>query len=153
MQDPQTIEFKFESPQQSPGYLLAQLTLLWQRKQKKALDELDITHTQFVLLSSIAFLSKSSSEVTQIDIANLNNYDRMMVSKVLRTLEIKALIKRTEHNTDTRAKIVVLTPSGTTILQSALTKVENSDMEFFYTLKDDLPGFNKSMLELIKANK
>jgi len=28
-------EFSFKGPNDSPGYLLAHLTMLWQRKQKK----------------------------------------------------------------------------------------------------------------------
>lgn len=79
------INFKFKSPEESPGYLLGQLNLIWQRNQKKVLDPLDLTQTQFVLLAALAWLSKTKNEVTQVDIANQGNADRMMVSKVLRT--------------------------------------------------------------------
>lgn len=151
MQD--KFEFIFKSPEESPGYLLAQLTLLWQRKQKKALDPLDITHTQFVLLTSIAWLSNNNENVTQVEIANFNNFDRMMVSKVLRTLENKKLIHRQEHSTDTRAKIVTITTSGKGILQSALTQVENADIDFFSSLENNIAPFNSNMLKLINANK
>lgn len=151
MQD--KFEFIFKSPEESPGYLLAQLTLLWQRKQKKALDPLDITHTQFVLLTSIAWLSNNNENVTQVEIASFNNFDRMMVSKVLRTLENKKLIYRQEHSTDTRAKIVTITTSGKGILQSALTQVENADIDFFSSLESNIAPFNSSMLKLINANK
>ncbi|MDO7743938.1 MAG: MarR family transcriptional regulator, partial [Pedobacter sp.] len=81
------IDFHFKSPDDSPGYLLGQLTTLWQRKLKRVLDPLDLTQTQFVLLAALAWLSKENDAVTQIDIANQGNADRMMVSKVLRTLE------------------------------------------------------------------
>ena len=147
------VDFLFKSPDDSPGYLLAQLTLLWQRKQKKALDPLGLTHTQFVLLSSIAWLSKDNESVTQVDIASFNNFDRMMVSKVLSTLESKGLIYRQEHSTDTRAKIVRITSNGKEILQSALSQVENADIEFFSCLNSSVVPFNLSMLKLISANK
>lgn len=150
---PDKIEFLFKKPEDSPGYLLTQLTLLWQRKQKKVLDTLDLTHTQFVLLTSIAWLSITNKSLTQVEIANRNNFDRMMVSKVLRTLQTKKLITRQEHDTDTRAKIVKLTPGGKKILQAALTKVENADIDFFSTLGTKLSGFNESMLKLIENNK
>ncbi|MFZ0595451.1 MAG: MarR family transcriptional regulator, partial [Flavobacterium sp.] len=81
------INFHFKSPKDSPGYLLGQLTMLWQRRLKKVLDPLDLTQTQFVLLAALGWLSKKSNCVTQVDIANQSNSDRMMVSKVLRTLE------------------------------------------------------------------
>jgi len=52
------IEFQFKSPNDSPGYLLGQVTMLWQRKQKRVLDPLDLTQTQFVLLAALGWLSK-----------------------------------------------------------------------------------------------
>lgn len=150
---PKKIEFKFKSPNDSPGYLLGQMSMLWQRKQKKALDPLDLTHTQFVLLAALAWLSKKSDNVTQIDIANQSNADRMMVSKVLRTLEEKKFITRQEHQTDTRAKTIQLTAIGEGILQKAIIEVENTDAAFFSILGKDLALFNAEMVKLIDYNK
>lgn len=147
------IDFIFESPEKSPGYLLAQVTLLWQRKLKKTLDPLDLTHTQFILLASIAWLTNKHESITQVEIAKHNNFDRMMVSKVLRILQQKKLITRQEHETDTRAKIVKLTTSGKKILQTALTKVEKTDVIFFSSIDKKLSDFNTNMTKLIKANK
>jgi DNA-binding MarR family transcriptional regulator len=147
------IEFYFKSPDDSPGYLLGQLTMLWQRKQKKVLDPLDLTHTQFALLCALAWLSNNSNNVTQIDIANQTNFDRMMVSKVLRTLEDKKFVTRQEHETDTRAKTIRLTNIGETVLQKAIIEVENADLDFFATLDTKLSQFNKNMVQLIDKNK
>ncbi len=149
----QEVEFRFKSPNDSPGYLLAHLTMLWQRKQKKALDPLDLTHTQFVLLASLSWLSRESNAVTQVDIANQSNADRMMVSKVLRTLEEKKFITRQEHERDTRAKTIQLTDAGRETLQKAIIQVENTDKEFFATIEANLSSFNASMLKLIDENK
>lgn len=147
------IEFQFSSPEESPGYLLGQLTTLWQRKQKKVLDPLNITQTQFVLLAALGWLSKKNNQVTQVDIANQGNADRMMVSKVLRTLEDKKFISREEHLTDTRAKVIKLTDSGAIVLQKALTAIENADKEFFSVLDENLSTFNKNLLLIINKNK
>lgn len=146
------IDFHFKSPSDSPGYLLGQVTMLWQRKQKRVLDPLDLTQTQFVLLAALAWLSKKNDAVTQVDIANQSNADRMMVSKVLRTLEEKGFITRQEHESDTRAKTIRLTPSGGLVLQKALVEIENADLEFFATLGTELSSFNKNMLQLIDQN-
>lgn len=146
------IEFHFKSPNDSPGYLLGQLTMLWQRKLKKVLDPLDLTQTQFVLLAALGWLSKTNNAVTQVDIANQSNADRMMVSKVLRTLEEKGFITRQEHETDTRAKTIRLTTNGDVILQKAIIKVENTDLDFFATLDSNLSSFNKNMVQLIDKN-
>ncbi len=150
---PKKIEFHFKDPLDSPGYLLGQLTMLWQRKLKRVLDPLDLTHTQFALLCALAWRSRESDNVTQVDIANQSNADRMMVSKVLRTLEEKKFITRKGHQTDTRAKTIGLTELGETVLQKAIISVENADLEFFATLNKDLPGFNSNMASLIEINK
>lgn len=147
------IEFKFKSPGESSGYLLGQLTTLLQRKHKKVLDPLNLTQTQFVLLAALGWLSKENDYVTQIDIANQGNADRMMVSKVLRTLEEKEFISRQEHPTDTRAKVIKLTNSGSIILQKALTAIEEADIEFFDSLGENQTLFNKNMLTIINQNK
>jgi len=147
------IEFQFLSPEESPGYLLGQLTTLWQRKQKKVLDPLNITQTQFVLLAALGWLSKENDQVTQVDIANQGNADRMMVSKVLRALEEKKFISREEHLTDTRAKVIRLTNDGAIVLQKALTAIEDADKEFFSILDENLSTFNKNLLLIINKNK
>lgn len=146
------IEFHFKKPEDSPGYLLGQLTMLWQRKQKRVLDPLDLTHTQFVLLCALAWLSRESDQVTQVDIANQGNADRMMVSKVLRTLEEKKFITRHEHPTDTRAKTIRLTPEGEKVLQKAIVCVETADLDFFDKLGTDITSFNSKMAALIEEN-
>lgn len=147
------IEFHFKSPNDSPGYLLGQLTMLWQRKIKKVLDPLDLTQTQFVLLAALGWLSKNNNSVTQVDIANQSNADRMMVSKVLRTLEEKGFITRQEHETDTRAKTIRLTNIGEIVLQKAIIEVENADLDFFAILAEKRSSFNANMVELIDQNK
>jgi DNA-binding MarR family transcriptional regulator len=150
---PKEIDFHFKSPNDSPGYLLGQLTMLWQRKQKKVLDPLDLTQTQFVLLAALGWLSKKNNAVTQVDIANQSNADRMMVSKVLRTLEDKGFITRKEHETDTRAKTIGLTTNGEVVLQKALIEIENADLDFFAMSDPALSEFNATMSKLIAKNK
>ena len=147
------IEFQFKKPEDSPGFLLAQVTMLWQRDQKRVLDPLNLTRTQFVLMSSLAWLSRENSVVTQVDIANISNADRMMVSKVLRTLEDKKFIVRYELPTDTRAKVIKLTNKGEEVLQKAIVKIENTDLEFFSAINTNLKDFNNNMIKLISINK
>jgi len=147
-----TIEFHFPSPDESPGYMLWQLNMLWQRKMKRALDKAGLTHTQFVLLASLAWLAKSNDIVTQVDIANHSNTDRMMVSKVLLTLQNKNYIIRREHKTDTRAKSISLSEEGQTILQRAVKIVEEMDVKFFSVLGSQEKEFTSNMLKLVRGN-
>ncbi len=46
---------KFSGPNTSTGFLLWQATQSWQRKVGKALAEFDLTHVQFVLLTSCKY--------------------------------------------------------------------------------------------------
>ncbi|OYU97333.1 MAG: MarR family transcriptional regulator [Bacteroidetes bacterium B1(2017)] len=147
-----SIEFKHKNDTDSSGFLLWQVTMLWQRKIKKELDKLGITHTQFVLLASLAWLSKTNKNVTQIDIANQSKTDRMMVSKVLRTLEEKGFLSRQEHETDTRAKTITLSKEGKVLLQKAIKNVEQVDTEFFSVLTTQANGFNRNLVTLISKN-
>ena len=147
------IEFHFKSPEDSPGYLLGQLEILRQRKLKKVLDPLDLTITQFVMLAAVGWLSRDNDAVTQIDVANQSSADRMMVSKVLRTLEEKKFITRQEHPTDTRAKVIKLSPAGESVLQKALISVETSDVDFFSVLDPtDLKILNANISKLLAAH-
>lgn len=146
------VQFHFQKTEESSGYLLWQLTMLWQRKIKRGLDKIEITHTQFVLLASLAWLAKTNEVVTQVEIANHSKTDRMMVSKVLRTLQAKGYITRKEHATDTRAKTIALTEAGQVLLQQALKIVEKIDVDFFTTLDADLPNFNANIIKVLNEN-
>ncbi|CAM1354678.1 MULTISPECIES: MarR family winged helix-turn-helix transcriptional regulator [Tenacibaculum] len=131
-----TINFNFENPNENLGYLLWQTTMLWQRQMNRALDEIGLTHTQFVILMALAWLLKTSEEVTQKEIADHSNTDRMMVSKILRTLQKNKLIERKEHKTDTRAKCVFLTQTGIEVLQKAIDIKTAANNLFFSKLTD-----------------
>ncbi len=54
-----SVQFHFAQTEESPGYLLWQVSMLWQRKMKRGLDEIGLTHTQFVLLASLGWLSRA----------------------------------------------------------------------------------------------
>lgn len=142
--------FNYTHPEQSSGYLLWQLTMLWQRKMKKELDKVGLTHTQFVVLAVLAWLSESKEAVTQVDISSHAKTDRMMTSKVLRTLQSKGLIDRTEHLTDTRAKSVVITSLGEVVIREAAQIVDEVDCSFFGST--DVQTFNSSMKQLSNDN-
>jgi len=138
--------------EESIGFLLYNLTTLLQRRMKRELDTLDITHMQFVLLATLKRLSKKSKAVTQIEIATESKADKMMVSKVLRTLQTKGYITREEHSTDTRAKTILLTQSGNIMLTKGFTIVKKVEKEFFGCLDKQTGIFNTAIKLLISTN-
>lgn len=145
--------FCVEKPEDSSGFLLWQVTNLWQREIKKALEPYGLTHSQFVLMASIHWLTLNKQEVTQIILSEYTKIDPMTTSTVLRTLQQKGFIQRQEHSTDTRAKTVELTAEGKKIVKKAVVTVETFDMEFFSVLGNKTTGFNKELITLLQQKK
>lgn len=143
--------FSVEKAEESSGFLLWQVTSLWQRQLKKALEQYGITHSQFVLMASIHWLTLHKKEVTQIVLSAHTKIDPMTTSTVLRTLQQKGLIQRQEHLTDTRAKTVGLTEEGKKIVKKAVVTVESFDKQFFSVLGNETGEFNKKLLQLLSA--
>jgi len=141
--------FSVASAEESSGFLLWQLTNLWQREIRKALEKHGLTHSQFVLLASISWLSRQSEPVTQVLLSDHSKIDPMTTSTVLRTLAGKGLLERKEHATDTRAKTVVLTAEGKKLIRKAVKTVEDFDRTFFAILGDGSKDFNNKMQLLI----
>jgi DNA-binding MarR family transcriptional regulator len=142
--------FSVEKAEESSGFLLWQLTNLWQREIKKALEPYDLTHSQFVLMASIHWLTLHKQDVTQILLSSHTKIDPMTTSTVLRTLQTKGLLQRQEHLTDTRAKTVGLTDNGKKIIKQAVKTVETFDRNFFAKLGDKTENFNTQLLTLLE---
>lgn len=141
--------FSVEKAEESSGFLLWQVTNLWQREIKKALEQYGLTHSQFVLLASIHWLTLHKQEITQVVLSNHTKIDPMTTSTVLRTLQQRGLLQRQEHLTDTRAKTVGLTEEGKIIIKKAVKTVENFDIKFFSILGDKLTELNEYLTTLL----
>lgn len=143
--------FGLASAEDSTGFLLWQVATLWQRGIKKSLENIAVTHPQFVLLASLLWLSKQQPSVTQIDLSRHTKIDPMTTSTIIRTLQRKHLIEREEHPTDTRAKAITLTDKGIKTTRQAVKIIENFDAGFFLPLADKAQGFNTGLLALLRA--
>ena len=141
--------FREEKAEDSTGFLLWQVTNLWQREIRKALEKYDLTHSQFVLLASIAWLIKQKKDVTQVLLSDHSKIDPMTTSTVLRALQKKGLVQRQEHATDTRAKTVALTEDGKKTIKQAVVIVENFDTIFFSKLGKHTANFNMQLMQLL----
>lgn len=145
--------FSVEKSEDSSGFLLWQVTNLWQREIKKALEPFDLTHSQFVLMTSTHWLTLHKQDVTQILLSAHTKIDPMTTSTVLRTLQAKGLLERQEHSTDTRAKTVGLTDNGKKIVKKAIKTVETFDKTFFATLGNKSNLFNEQLITLLGQKK
>ena len=130
--------------------MLWQVTNLWQREIKKALEPFGLTHSQFVLLASIHWLTVHKQEVTQVVLSNHTKIDPMTTSTVLRTLQQKGFVQRQEHLTDTRAKTVGLTENGRKVIKKAVVTIEKFDTQFFSLLGNKTEELNKNLITLLE---
>lgn len=120
----------------------------WHSIIKKELKKMNLTHPQFVVLTSLAYLSQDSNEVTQVMISKLAGIDVMTVSQILNLLEKNDFVKRKEHSRDTRAKAVILNKKGEKVLQKAVPLVEQIDEIFFGKLDTDEEQFKHFLARL-----
>jgi MarR family transcriptional regulator, organic hydroperoxide resistance regulator len=134
---------------ESPGFLLWQLSTLWQRKINQILKPFNLTHVQFVVMASIYWFMQKNEMATQIKVSHLSKVDPVVVSNVLKLLDAKAFTERKESR-DLRAKEVVLTKSGKDVLKPALNAVELFDAQFFGQV-DTLPILKNAFHVLIDA--
>jgi DNA-binding MarR family transcriptional regulator len=130
---------------ESPGFLLWQVSNLWQRRQRVALSPLDLTHVQFALLSGAVHLARAGGPPTQARLAAHARADVMMTSKVVRALEARGLLRREADPLDSRARRVLVTPAGRRLAERALLASESADAAFFATLGDRLRGFTGAL--------
>ena len=126
--------FGFKQPEASPGFLLWQTTVTWQRLIKLALDEYKISHAQFVILAVVLWFKEMGKKPTQSDVIKKTKLDKMTVSQALKKLSTEKLVRRRENTEDTRAKLVALTPRGEMLTKKLVPIVEAIDKQFFSTL-------------------
>jgi DNA-binding MarR family transcriptional regulator len=141
--------FVHKEANDSPGFLLWQVTTLWQRQISAALRPFGLTQVQFVLLIGLLWLTTDDSLITQIMLATHTKLDTMMTSQVLRALETRGLVGRKPHPQDSRAKVLHLTAEGRALALRALPAVDGTDAEFFARIAGAQPGFNAALEALL----
>ncbi len=142
--------FSYIEPEENSGYLLWQVTMQWQLSMNRALGKMELTLTQFSLMAGLYWLSKKQQTVTQQQLADYANTDKMMTSKVLAVLEKKQIIERIKDPGDSRAKQLRITDKGTQALREAYHIVEQVDNVFFRNVVKDKAAFDNLLMRLIK---
>ncbi|MFN7709943.1 MAG: MarR family winged helix-turn-helix transcriptional regulator [Holosporales bacterium] len=140
------LPFGFDKPEDSPGFLLWQTTMIWQRQIKKALEEYNVSHAQFVIMATLMWFEAHRHKTTQVLIVNQTKLDKMTVSKSLKKLVSLGFVNRVEHETDTRAKSVSLTNKGKQFVRALVPIVEGIDSTFFSKASDQE---QKSLVQIL----
>ena len=128
---------RHDSADDSPGLLLWQVTNRWQAAQRAALKPFGLTHVQFVLLASLAWLSRDDQvdePVSQRALADQAATDPMMTSQVVRVLEERGWLTREPHPDDGRAFALRITDDGVGLVRRAVVAVELCDEDYFAAL-------------------
>ena len=142
--------FKDKEAEQSSGFLLWQVTTLWQRQIKSALNVVNLSHSGFVILASLLWFKEQKTTVTQTTIIEHTKLDKMTVSKSLKTLEKDNFILKSENEIDTRAKTITLTNEGVKLAIKSIKIVENIDNDFFSILDiEDKNKLNSLFIKLL----
>lgn len=129
---------RFEGgPSDSPGFLLWHATLRWQRAMNSALAPFELTHPQFVVLTSAWWLGRSGERPNQARLSEFTGSDPRIVSEVTRRLLAKNLVERQSDAADARAKVLIVTAKGTEVATAAVRAVEDADAAFFAAVPDD----------------
>lgn len=140
---------QFKGPEESPGFLLWQVSTQWRRQIESALVNIGLTHPQFVLLASIGWLTRNQFEVAQVELARHCSMDINMTSQILRSLEKKGYIKRKKSKGNERSKFPHLTLSGAELVEQAIPIIEAVDDKFFSNLGNDIQTFVKIAHKLL----
>ena len=136
----------------STGLLFIRTYHKWHGLIKNKLRTIDLTHPQFVVLTTLAGLLRQQEWVSQTDIARFSDMDVMTVSQIIRLLIKKGLIMREVHPKDSRANIILLTDTGLQKVNQALPLVEGIDQAFFGKLENSTETLNQLLIKLEAEN-
>ncbi|CAN5145274.1 hypothetical protein BH09PAT1_BH09PAT1_8890 [soil metagenome] len=80
-----------------------------------------------------------NSEIRLSELAGLLSYDPPMVTKIVKSLEKKSLVKRTQDVKDERAKMLTINPKGISLIKEIEPEVKGA-------LRDVLKGVSRDEL-------
>ena len=106
-------------PENSVGFWIWRLSLMYQRQVEATLSSLDLTHLQFLILVLTGWLESSAPPVRQADIVAVSGVQAAQVSLMVKSLKIKKLITQRASEHDTRVRHIALTATGISLLAKA----------------------------------
>ena len=139
-------------PANDSGYLLWQISNLWQRVINEILSNHNITHVQYLLLATIVWMKKNKMVITQNSLAMQAQSHKMMTSKVLRSLEKNGYITRITNQDDSRYKYIELTEMGHEKYLDVKKIFKKEDAKFFEKIERNRFSLNRIFIDMIEEN-
>lgn len=134
------------------GFLLWQVSKLWQQRLTLSLQDLGLPPTQAVILANVLRFSEEGGEVTQSSLSKATKVDRMTASQSLRALEAKRLISRQSSKKDSRTNQIRLTDRGRETAFETVARLAAAHEAFFRPLKGDKGEMVSYLQRLVRAN-
>lgn len=142
--------FGSNEPQDTIGFLLWQTTITWQRSIRKTLEEYEINHPQFIIMSLLSWFETHGEKNNQASIIKYSKLDKMTVSKSLEKLSNLSYVSRQGDSIDTRSKKVFLTVEGKRLINRITPKISEIDKSYFSILtqeqQEELKNFLKKVV-------
>lgn len=113
----------------SLGRLLFRLNRAMAGEFRARLKRLGVSGPEWTALSQI-----SRGPITPVALADYMEVDRAAVTRILRQLEDKKLIRRTPHPTDGRSSILILTTKGTRLMPRLIDAARSTNHSFLSLL-------------------
>ena len=124
-------EASLGGPDKAVGFVLWRVMHRYQRAVERALAPHELTHLQFTTLAMTAWMCRSGDFVTQAELAREADIHPMQISLMLKALESKGMVARRPSTTDTRTRLVGITPAGIKALRTALPIIVELQQQMF----------------------
>ncbi|AEV84801.1 transcriptional regulator slyA [Actinoplanes sp. SE50] len=135
-------------PMLSPGFWLHHAALTWRAELDARLRPLGLTPTQFMLLASAGWLEHVSGPPTQQQVADEAGADRMMTSRVVRTLQERGLLTRSPDPASPPSLRLSLTDAGRAVTRQATRAARDVDTLIF---GDAAPHLRTSLRQIAES--
>lgn len=129
------------------GFEFWKASCLWRKKIEFSLGKIDLTHPQYVVLSSL--VDSNQINICQKELSSVCSIDVATLSQIVRGLEKKMLLKRRHLKGDERAKYLKITPLGMQLLETASKAYYLANLEFFQPLDTSFEVFEKQIHKLL----
>ena len=130
------------------GLLIWQTSNLWQSRIRNQISKFNLSFNEYLILETVYNLSKSLSDINQVDIVKNSFIDKSVVSAKLTQLYKKKLIKKMTPN-DNRSNKLELTSEGYNLIKKIFSEIIEAENLFFNKLNQEAFNFTNSLKLLL----